>query len=155
MYRSIRSIFVVLVFTSVSLWAQMPKNCEQVGGVLMTNINAIEGQINLGPVSGDLSGSVGAMVKSVDGDGNFHIQHYWVRSTGETIKFQEAILYPVYLNQAKTQVAVPWGHYRSYILKGGTGKYTNASGYLDYFGLADFNPDKLTLVLRYEGKVCY
>src|SRR6516165_10431900 len=33
-------------------------NCIPVGGALMTNIGAIAGVTNLGPASGDLSGSV-------------------------------------------------------------------------------------------------
>jgi hypothetical protein len=49
-------------------------------------------------------------------------------------------------------VAVPWGNYRSYIT-GGTGKFANATGYLDNFGMADFTHN--TLVLRYRGPVCY
>jgi hypothetical protein len=47
---------------------------------------------------------------------------------------------------------VRWGDYRSDIA-GGTGKFDGATGYLEYFGLADFNA--LTLVLRYRGQVCY
>ena len=34
-------------------------------------------------------------------------------------------------------MAVRWGHYKSEIA-GGTGKYANAKGTLEYFGLADF-----------------
>ena len=48
-------------------------------------------------------------------------------------------------------VAIP-GAYRSYII-GGTGKFEGATGYLDYFGMADFYEN--TLVLRYRGEVCY
>jgi hypothetical protein len=39
------------------------------------------------------------------------------------------------------------------VITGGTDKYKNVSGYLDYFGIADFNQN--TLVLRYRGKVCH
>jgi hypothetical protein len=39
------------------------------------------------------------------------------------------------------------------VISGGTGKFAHATGYLDYFGLADFKA--LTLVLRYRGEVCY
>ena len=49
-------------------------------------------------------------------------------------------------------VAVPWGNYSSTI-SGGTGKFTGATGTINYFGMADFN--KYTLVLRYSGTVCY
>jgi hypothetical protein len=45
-----------------------------------------------------------------------------------------------------------WGYYRSNIT-GRTGKFNNAKGNLDYFGMADF--DQNTLVLRYRGQVCY
>ncbi len=152
MNRILRYLALVLVFLAVRTWAQ--DNCQKVGGVLMTDIGAIAGQTNLGPVFGDLAGSVGATVVGTDSNGNFLIQHYWVTGTGETIKFQQATLYPVYLDSSHLRVAVPWGHYRSFIVKGGTGKYANATGYLDYFGMADFNPDKLTLVLRYKGRIC-
>jgi hypothetical protein len=62
------------------------------------------------------------------------------------------VLSPTYPTGDKDIVAVPWGNYRSDIT-GGTGKFKDATGYLDYFGMADFN--KLTLVLRYHGEVCY
>jgi hypothetical protein len=44
------------------------------------------------------------------------------------------------------------GNYRSRI-KGGGGRFTHATGYIDYFGAADFSQQ--TLVLRYRGQVCY
>ena len=50
-------------------------------------------------------------------------------------------------------MAVRWGHYKSQIVPGGTGKFANATGSLEYFGLADFNQS--TLLLRYRGTVCY
>ena len=153
MNRILSYFALALVIVALPMWAQ--DNCQKVGGVLMTDINAIAGQTNLGPVFGDLAGSVAASVVGTDSNGNFLIQHYWVTSTGETIKFQQATLYPVYLDNSHLRVAVPWGHYRSWIVKGGTGKYVNATGYLDYFGMADFNADKLTLVLRYRGRICY
>jgi len=36
---------------------------------------------------------------------------------------------------------------------GGSGKFANATAYLDYFGMADFTQN--TLVLRHRGQVCY
>jgi hypothetical protein len=36
---------------------------------------------------------------------------------------------------------------------GGSGKFKGATGYIDYFGMADFN--RAILVLRYRGEVCY
>ncbi|MGC1298648.1 MAG: hypothetical protein WA869_26780 [Alloacidobacterium sp.] len=128
-------------------------HCEIVGGALMTNIGAIAGVTNLGPVSGDLAGSIAATILGQNGDGTFNVQHYWVTTAAETIKLHIAVLTPTYPISGDTGiVAVPWGNYRSDIV-GGTGKFANAKGYIDYFGMADFHQS--TLVLRYRGKVCY
>ena len=147
---------IALVF-SLPVCAQ-PGRCEAVGGVLTTNIGAItDGGINLGPVFGDLAGSVAAKILSANPDGTYTVQHYWVTAAGDTILFKQAILTPTYpvstaamLNKAI--VAVPWGNYSSDIA-GGTGKYDGATGTINYFGMADFA--KNTLVLRYSGTVCY
>lgn len=85
-------------------------------------------------------------------DGSFNVQHYWVAAAGDTITFSVAVLYPAYPTSNAGIVAVPWGNYRSNIT-GGTGKFNDATGYLDYFGMADFGQN--TLVLRYRGQVCY
>jgi hypothetical protein len=159
MYRKLSLIGLVLIVVSIPVLAQT--RCDKVGGVLMTNIGAIAGETNLGPVFGDLAGSVAATVMGNDSDGNYLIQHYWVTNTGDTIIFKLATLKPTLVINAPHQkkdssldgdVAVPWGYYRSYIANG-TGKFEGAKGYLDYFGIADFG--KMTLVLRYEGKICH
>jgi hypothetical protein len=126
--------------------------CIPVGGALITNIGAIAGVTNLGPVSGDLSGSVAATILGQNSNGSFNVQHYWVTAAGDTITLKVAVLIPTYPTSDKSIVAVPWGNYRSDI-SGGTGKFNNATGYLDYFGIADFQQN--TLVLRYRGEVCY
>jgi hypothetical protein len=148
-----------LVMALPAWGAPPPSSCQQVGGVLMTNIGAIaetEGGINLGPVFGDLKGAVAAKVKGGDFDAGFDIQHYWVTASGESIYFKLAHLTPTFPlgRDGSNQyiVAVPWGFYRSDIA-GGTGKFAGATGYLDYFGMADFIQS--TLVLRYRGQVCY
>jgi len=112
-------------------------DCEIVGGMLMTNINAIAGVTNLGPVAGDLQGSVAATIKGQDSKGNFLVQHYWVTTSGETILLKEAVLTPVATSDPNV-VAVLWGNYSSDIL-GGTGKFKNATGKLEYFGIAGFD----------------
>ncbi len=126
--------------------------CVLVGGALTTNIGAIAGVTNLGPVFGDLAGSVAATILGQNGNGSYNVQHYYVTAAGDTITLNLAVLYPTYPTGDKDIVAVPWGNYRSYI-SGGTGKFNNATGYLDYFGIADFHQN--TLVLRYRGEVCY
>jgi hypothetical protein len=128
-----------------------------VGGVLMTNIGAIPypasvGGTNLGPVFGDLQGSVAADIVGST-KSTYTLQHYWVTASGDSIYFAPAVLTPTYPVKGNDAiVAVPWGNYESTIT-GGTGKYENATGSLSYFGMADF--EKNTLVLRYKGEVCY
>jgi hypothetical protein len=145
--------FLTFIFASiVTQSAHAASDCKTVAGALMTNIGAIAGVTNLGPVFGDLSGSVAATILGQNPNGTFNVQHYWVTSGGDTIKLKVAILTPTYPTTDPAIVAVPWGNYRSYIA-GGTGKFDKATGYLDYFGIADFNQS--TLVLRYRGQVCY
>lgn len=149
-------IFSLLAFSPASLLSLAPaahaSTCVSVGGELMTNIGAIAGETNLGPVFGDLAGSVAATILGQNSNGTYNVQHYWVTSSGETIKMQPAVLTPTYPTSDKAIVAVPWGNYRSNI-DGGTGKFDGATGHLDYFGMADFSQN--TLVLRYRGQVCY
>jgi hypothetical protein len=128
-------------------------NCVPVGGVLFTNIGAIAGETNLGPVYGDLAGSVAATILGQNKNGTYNVQHYWVTASGDNITMKVAVLTPTYPEPTDMAiVAVPWGNYKSTI-SGGTGKYAGATGYLDYFGIADFTQN--TLVLRYRGQVCY
>jgi hypothetical protein len=86
--------------------------------------------------SGDLQGSIAATIKGQDSEGNYLVQHYWVTSAGETILLKQAVLKPVATSDPNV-VAVLWGNYSSDIL-GGTGKFANATGKIDYFGIADF-----------------
>jgi len=145
----IAAVVLALLITA-SAWAG-DRECQSVGGMLMTNIGAIEGVTNLGPVTGDLQGSVAATILGQDAHGNFLVQHYWVTSSGETIVLKEAVLTPTPTSDPNV-VAVLWGNYPVDII-GGTGKFKNATGRLEAFGLADFK--ERTLVLRYRGKVCY
>jgi hypothetical protein len=156
-------LLVLSLVLSLPAWAQNP-HCEKIAGVLMTNINAIAlptaaNGTNLGPVFGDLQGAVAATIIGQDSTG-YLVQHYWVTATGDTIKFNVAHLKPSAVTPPPPAAQVPaadlaavrWGDYIAHIV-GGTGKYANATGSLDTFGLADFT--NLTLVLRYRGEVCY
>jgi hypothetical protein len=157
--HSIIALLGTVLVASLPVWAD-PGRCEAVGGVLMTNFGAItqtEGGINLGPVFGDLQGSVAAKILSANTNGTFTVQHYWVTAAGDTILLKQAILTPITVTPTHPTgnlpiVAVPWGNYSSDIA-GGTGKFDGATGTINYFGIADFN--KNTLVLRYSGTVCY
>jgi hypothetical protein len=142
----------LLRLTPVAAAQAASSHCVPVSGALMTNIGAIAGVTNLGPASGDLAGSLAATILGQNSNGSYNVQHYWVTAAGETITLKKAVLTPTYPTSDLAIVAVPWGNYRSYI-SGGTGKFEGASGYLDYFGMADFHQG--TLVLRYRGQVCY
>jgi len=155
-------IHSVVVLLTIALVASLPVcaqsgQCQPVGGVLMTNIAAIDATYNLGPVFGDLAGSVAAKIVSANADGTFTLLHYWVTTAGDTILMKPAVLVPTYpiftaMISNKAVVAVPWGNYSSDI-SGGTGRFDGATGTINYFGMADFS--KSTLVLRYSGTVCF
>ena len=148
---SVSSSFVSVSAVAMAQSDDSNVSCTHVGGALTTNIGAIAGVTNLGPVFGDLAGSVAATILGQNADGTFNVQHYWVTAAGDTLKLKVAVLTPTFPSSNKAVVAVPWGNYRSDIA-GGTGKYANATGYIDYFGIADFGQG--TLVLRYRGEVC-
>jgi hypothetical protein len=74
-------VFSVLAFvpnylvhlTPVAFAEDQAGHCTAVGGALMTNIGAIAGVTNLGPVFGDLAGSVAATILGQNGDGSFNV----------------------------------------------------------------------------------
>jgi hypothetical protein len=128
-------------------------NCTPVGGAVMTNVGAIDGIYNLGPAWGDLGGAIAAKIVSVNSDGTFTVKHTWITENGDILNLSLSILKPAYpFPDNPAVVAVPWGHYSSDI-KGGTGKFENATGHLEYFGILDLI--KNTFVGRYKGYVCY
>ena len=138
--------------TPVAFAEDQDEHCVAVGGALMTNIGAIAGVTNLGPVSGDLAGSVAATILGQNSDCSYNVQHYWVTTSGDIIKIKQAVLYPTYPTSDPGIVAVPWGNYTIHII-GGTGKFSNATGTVENFGMADFH--KNTAVFRYRGFVCH
>jgi len=139
--RSFVLLLTVALFAMLPICAEDGSNCRDVAGALMTDIGAIiPGTINLGPAFGDLGGAVSAQILGQNSDGSFNVQHYWVSSQGDVMKFKQAVLYPVYPIPGNTAiVSVPWGNYIAYIIPGGTGKWANATGYITTFGMAYFN----------------
>jgi hypothetical protein len=157
-------VSVFLLFAAFPALAQNSgTDCHPIGGMLMTNVNAIPtgGPLgtDMGPATGDLKGSVAATILGQNSDGSFNVQHYWVSAAGDEIKFQQAVLHPTYPVPSDSNiVAVPWGNYRANIEPGGTGKFQNATGYIYGFGMADLDSSgfgALTVVFRYSGQVCY
>ena len=109
--RSFVLLLTVALFAMLPICAEDGSNCRDVAGVLMTDIGAIiPGTINLGPAFGDLGGAVSAQILGQNSDGSFNVQHYWVSSQGDVMKFKQAVLYPVYPIPGNTSVvSVPWG----------------------------------------------
>ncbi len=151
---------IVLVAACAMLAAAQPngQNCTQVGGVLFTNVGAIENRINFGVVSGDLAGAVAAAI--IDGPHTvgfpgpqqirFTVQHYWVTDKGDLINFKPATA-TADPTSKQNVVAITYDNYVGTV-DGGTGKYANATGTVKFMGAVDFNTNHL--VLRYSGQIC-
>jgi hypothetical protein len=124
--------------------------CVPIGGMLMTNLGAIDANTTMGPATGDLKGSVGATILSTKAIGKkliFQVQHHWVTDLGDTLSFDPA---------KATTFSVASGLYAVVTypvhLKGGTGKYAGVTGDLNFIGEVDLNSGEL--VLRYTGQLC-
>src|SRR3979490_81532 len=69
------------------------QTCQPIGGMLMTNLGAVDSSTTLGPGAGGLKGSVAAPILSTEVIGNnlvFHVQHHWVTESGDTLSFDQA-----------------------------------------------------------------
>lgn len=148
------SILAMTACLAAGAVAQNPSphsSCQSIGGMLMTNLGAVDDSTTMGPATGDLKGSAGATILSSEVLGNnlvLHVQHHWVTETGDTLAFDPA---------TATTTPVAPGLYAivSYPvhLKGGTGKFAGATGNMNVIGEVDLNSGEL--VFRYSGKVCF
>lgn len=144
---SVLTAMVILVAAA----SGQTKHCTAVGGMLMTNLGAVDQATTMGTSTGDLKGAVGATVLSTEVNGNtliFHVQHHWVTESGDTLTIDPA-------SATTTEVAPGLYAIVSYPvhLSGGTGKYANATGDFTNIGEADLNSGQI--VFRYRGKVCF
>src|SRR6266478_3481820 len=168
-----RKIWIALFVLAPCLYAQGgEKNCQEVGGAILTNyipeagtITIFTGkppgkQVNfksiaLGSATGDLRG--GVVVYIIDpGPPIIHVQGNWVTEAGDTIYTDEA--------SATAGVQVPGSAVSATIypaglnIIGGTGRFAGASGNLKLlFGAADFAdlPNTGQFIFRYQGTVCF
>jgi len=146
------SVLAVLCLLAVAANAKVNKeqSCQPAGGMLMTNLGAIDASSTMGVVTGDLKGAVSATVLGTEVVGNnlvFHIQHHWVTESGDTLLFDPA---------TATTTSVANGLYAviSYPthLSGGTGKFAQLTGDFTAIGEVDLNTGQI--VLRYTGQLC-
>jgi hypothetical protein len=57
------------------------KSCHSVGGMLMTNLGAVDANATMGYVTGDLKGAIGASILNIETENNgatpiFAVQHH-------------------------------------------------------------------------------
>ena len=155
------SLVLLLMGAAVLANAQSAgQTCTPVGGVLFTNVAAIENRINFGVVYGDLAGTVAAAIIAgpetigFPAQGRqqirFTVQHYWVTDKGELILFKPAVA-TADTTSNQNVVAITYDNYVATIT-GGTGRFANATGTVKFIGTVDFGENHL--VLRYAGQVC-
>ena len=151
--RKAVSILAAMAFLVAGAAAQKNSqrlHCQAAGGMLMTNLGAIDASTTMGPVTGDLKGSVSGTIVSTEVIGNnlvFHVQHHWVTESGDTLSFDQA---------TATSTAVAPGLYAVITypthLSGGTGKFAHVTGDFNSIGEVDLNSGQI--VLRYSGQLC-
>jgi len=130
--------------------------CVPVGGSAQTNVGVIPGGspfgTTLGTATGDLKGAAAATILDVkpgaDGLTVFTVQHHWVTESGDTIFFDVAT--PTARDVAPNLFAIV--KYRLVIV-GGTGRFKDATGYLDSIGEVNLNSGRT--IFRYTGRVCF
>jgi hypothetical protein len=142
----------ILCLAALAAAAQNPKHqhCQAVGGMLMTNLGAIDASTTMGPVAGDLKGAVSATILSTEVIGNnlvFHVQHHWVTESGDTLSFDPATATTTSVGTGLYAVVTYPVH-----LTGGTGKFQGVTGDFNNIGEVDLNSGEL--VLRYSGQLC-
>jgi len=146
------SILAVTAFLVAAAAAQNPKHqrCHAIGGMLMTNLGAVDANTTMGPATGDLKGAVGATILSTEVIGNnlvFHVQHHWVTESGDTLSFDPATATTTSVGPGLYAVVTYPVH-----LTGGTGKFAGVTGDFTNIGGADLISGQL--VLRYSGQLC-
>jgi hypothetical protein len=144
---SVLAAMVILIAAA----AAQSKHCTPIGGMLMTNLGAVDPATTMGVATGNLNGAVGATILSTEGTGNtliLHVQHHWVTESGDTLFIAPA-------TATTTQVAPGLYAIVTYPvhLNGGTGKFASATGDFTNIGEADLVNGRI--VTRYVGQICY
>jgi hypothetical protein len=147
--RIIAVCLVVSVYAVTA--AAQSKRCTSVGGMVMTNLGAVDAATTMGTATGDLRGAVGATILSTEASGNtlaLRVQHHWVTESGDTLNIDPAVATTTQVSPGLYAIVTYPVHLRS-----GTGKFAGATGDLTNIGEADLVSGQI--VLRYSGKVCF
>jgi hypothetical protein len=147
---SILAAMALLVAGAAAQKNNKRQTCQAAGGMLMTNLGAIDASTTMGPVTGDLKGAVSGTIVSSEVIGSnlvFHIQHHWVTESGDLLFFEQA---------TATSTPVAPGLYAIITypthLAGGTGKFAQVTGDFNSIGEVDLNSGQI--VIRYSGQLC-
>lgn len=141
----------ILAVTTAAAQTGNSRSCQSAGGMIMTNLGAVDANTTMGIATGDLKGAVGATILNMEQSGNslvLHVQHHWVTESGDTLDVAPA-------TATTTQVAPGLYAVITYPvhLKGGTGRFAGAKGDFTVIGEADLVSGRL--VFRYTGTVCF
>lgn len=144
----------VLLLCLLGIWSLLAHgaSCHPVGGTISTNF--LNPTTTFGSVTGDLGGGIGVSVLSLtenpNGTVNFHNQHHWVTSTGDTLNTN-----PAYATGFPTGITGLFAasYTDGIVVTGGTGKFLNATGKIYAWGAVNTANDEV--VLRYQGTVCF
>lgn len=131
------------------------KSCHSVGGMLMTNLGAVDANTTMGYATGDLKGAVGASILNIESQNNgatliFTVQHHWVTESGDTLATDpaKATVEQIGGSQSTRYGVVSYAVH----LKGGTGRFAGATG--DFINIGEVDLATGQLVFRYSGNVC-
>ncbi len=145
--------FAPVVLLTALGFSQDKKQCRSVGGMLMTDLGAVDEATTMGYATGDLKGAVAATVVDQQfgtGTITFTVQHHWVTDSGDTLAFDPA---KASFNQVAPNSPLYGISSYSAHLSGGAGKFAGATGNLKFIGEADLSTGQL--VFRYTGDICF
>ena len=154
-FTKVAAIAVAAMLAAVAAGAQA-KSCQSAGGMLMTDLGAVDANTTMGVATGDLRGAVGATILNLESQNNgatliFTVQHHWVTETGDLLFFDPA---KATVEQVGGSQSTRYGvvTYTAH-LKGGTGRFAGATGDFTNMGEADLATGQL--VFRYSGTLCF
>lgn len=154
-FSKVAAVALTAMLFAVAAGAQS-KSCHSAGGMLMTDLGAVDANTTMGVATGDLKGAVGATILNIESQNGgailiLTVQHHWVSDTGDLIFFDQAkaTLEQVGGSQSTRYGVVTYPPH----LKGGTGRFAGATGDFTVIGEADLATGQL--VFRYTGTLCF
>ena len=139
--RTIVSVFAATLILVAAATAQS-KKCTPIGGIILTDLGVWDSSSTFGYATGDLKGSVGVSILSMQQNGNnltLNVQHHWVSESGDVISLDPATAYTTQVAPGVYAVV----NYTFHINGNGTGKFAGVSGDGAAIGEADLGAGRL------------